>query len=137
MKLIKKRFLINDYVYDQHLIVYVGYTAIEVINKLKKNTKEDITIIQNNLKNTETGACYFRVPGIYESFIWIPEFDFNAELVSSLTHEVVHHVNNTLPPRGILLSKETDEVYAYYTAGIFKEILTKIVEEYYKINNLK
>ncbi len=133
----KKRFIINNDIYNSNMIICVGYSGSEMISYIKKNTDYNISDIENMLKNEDANACYFRVPGISESFIWIPEFEFCSQTIAELSHEILHHINNTLPYRGIKLCKETDEVYAYYMSGLMGEILSKIAIEHNKIEKKK
>ena len=99
----KKKFIINDYVYNETLVVCVGYNADEMLKFVKKYTKENIKEVENNLKMEGVGACYFKAIGISESFIWMPEFDFNPEIFAQLSHELCHYINIERRVKSILL----------------------------------
>lgn len=111
--LFRKKY-IKDSVFNASFWLCVGsigqFTAFA---KKTTSDKEAIDILSNGKRG---GDAFYLKCDDRVHFLWLPS---NNMLV--LAHELIHHVSYSLGIRGVELSDDTEEVFAYYYGFVFKE----------------
>lgn len=104
---------IFDPIYRQNYYYFNCKTEKNYQKLLKMKFK-----IDRELKDKDGGCEVYKQTGIDVCFIWSKGKD-----ISVIAHEVFHAVHYVLERKGIKLSDETDESYAYLIQFLMKEIL--------------
>lgn len=122
----KKKFCITEPVFGIALNIYLGYSAEFVKKILDANMgidsdfcprEDDLALYWWHISKKQTVKV-----------IWVREFKYDATGIAMLTHEISHAINDTLLKKGIPLSKDTGEVYAYMTEWALYQCL-KIIKK--------
>ena len=85
-----------------------------------KILKSDLNIIKEPKININGECSVYAFNGNEVCFIWV-----KTKRVSFIAHEVFHAVSYVLRHKGVPLSDNTDEVYAYLTEFLVREIIKK------------
>lgn len=106
-------------------------TKREIIQALKKHqlkcdTKKIDELIPLIKENTGKRATTFTLYNYGISLIVFYKWENNASDYGTLVHEIFHAVDMTLRHRGITLSDDSDETYAYHLGYFTREFLNKI-----------
>lgn len=125
MKKPKKIIEIEEKVFDTSITVFCNSTLDEVLEWFKKNTVKELheEITRADLELKTGNACYFKNTKFDNNFIWLKDFYPSPVAMEQLTHECFHLTHHHLDFKGIKLSKDTDEVFAYFLGFIVGEIL--------------
>ena len=111
-----KQYEIEDPMFCANLSFLVGDRDL-----FNKKLKEWGDGLENNLAKgngkTITDGKYF--------IVWVKEMD-SVEGMGILLHELVHYVFFVLEARRVNISTDNDEVFAYYYAMVYRNIMSKI-----------
>lgn len=112
----KKRFKIDVDVYGVTVEFFINYKSYRVIsilnNKLSKMGADEIFI------RTDVDAQTFSYTPYYA--VWFQELD---DCYDFLIHELFHIVYLILDDKGLKLSDDSDEAYAYLMQYIYAEFI--------------
>lgn len=116
--------------WDVTVGVYINMTEAEIWKTLAPYVTTNLH--KQHIKELEGWDEYGRVKGRVFPFgggqillARCMKDNFRSDL-NTLVHEVTHVVHNILIQRGVFLTRETEEVYAYMVGGLTEQILRKL-----------
>lgn len=114
-------FTIKSGTFDVEVPVIITKDTVVALDFIRQKM-QDTTIVAADITNV-AGVTFYNNGRMC---VWLEVFENNPYYISCATHELMHVVWGTLSYKGIELSDETEEVYAYqmdyYTAQLFEHI---------------
>lgn len=123
-----KIFIVEDKVYNRHILICVGASHKEIVEYIQKRKhypldreeNETLKCLPVNLGRTvqlKNGSIVMMFREYEHKPIWY----------AVLSHEVSHAVNMVFDICGVEYTKDSDEVAAYYNQFIVKSILEELL----------
>jgi hypothetical protein len=113
----KKLFTITDPIYKNVFGVFVGYSWLELRSYIKENQPHLLEKIDKDKPGIGLYQDFDEKDGSKSRIIWLETAD-----KSVMVHEIFHAMSHSLRQRGMKLSDESEEAWAYYFEYLFDQI---------------
>lgn len=120
----KGKFIVICETWNVEVLVLIGYNSKEVNRVLMKvmgSAPDDLHEID---KSGATGRTYWKTSSTF--VVWLKSWPKTAFHYGVLQHELFHVVDNALRGKGIKLSDESDEAYAYMMESLTRMTYAKL-----------
>ena len=120
-----------DNLYRQDIEVFVTNDYDTVAKNLQKKYRlgeVSLAHVKTMVNPSNSGAIIELKCELGETqVLWLEEYKpSNPEYISTLSHEITHLATNVFISRGISITTETNEPFAYYIGWLIGEILTNL-----------
>lgn len=122
----KGTFIIKDLTWSMSVTFIIGYDSKYVGNFIKKKTGTVPADVAELDLPSATGRTYWRDGSSSEFFIYLKHWPEKVWHYGTLHHELFHVVDRCLRGKGIILSDDSDEAYAYLTEALTRDIYMKL-----------
>lgn len=118
-----KRFIINDNMHGQTILLIVNCTQEAVIEWIKKKFKAT-----DEVSRGANGRCFCleHTDGTQVHIIWMEKWNSDIRDFGLLAHEVLHLTIGVLDDLGFRLHESSEEAYTYYLQHLISQCLGKL-----------
>ena len=114
----------NFYTFSATLDLYINCNQEELLKNVRKKLKDKT--IEFNFK--VWSGCYYTLEHGDKQYriVWIKNFDWSVASQALLIHELIHYVMAVFDDKGIPISKDNEETFAYFLEHIVGTVLWRL-----------
>lgn len=120
----KGKFIVTCETWNLEILFLIGHDSKYVNRTLMKIMGSVPDNLHEIDKSGATGRTYWKSNSTF--VIWLKHWPVTAFQFGVLQHELFHVVDNSLRGKGIKLSDDSDEAYAYTIEDLTRQVYSKL-----------